>query len=285
MNFLIEEKVLEQLREEYPKDSKIVLLKMDDLQAPQIGTIGTVRGVDDIGSILVSWHRRGSLNVVYGVDIAKRITIDGDAEPVPFHDSILTLALKLSEANIPYELVAIEDGWEITCNLKDRKLKFLRYTGCTSYEYTLCPNEVYMHSIPTDKSLAAFDGIVILQSAFATAKHFWEQSQSDEQNSSGQTEFICYENNYGNLCIDNDAIQERCVIKDSFDTAYNYLCDRILKGVALGFDVDESQKDYTKIVVRKKLDDCGRYALLMVYDEQGNDYDSYSIIIEKKIKE
>ena len=41
---------------------------MDDVQAPPIGTLGTVIGVDDTGSIMVSWDNGSSLNVVYDVD-------------------------------------------------------------------------------------------------------------------------------------------------------------------------------------------------------------------------
>ena len=44
------------------------LLEMEDPFAPPIGTLGTVIGVDDIGSILVSWDNGQSLNVLYGID-------------------------------------------------------------------------------------------------------------------------------------------------------------------------------------------------------------------------
>ena len=47
---------------------------MDDLQAPPPGTRGTVIGVDAIGSIMVSWDNGSGLNVVYGIDICKKIT-------------------------------------------------------------------------------------------------------------------------------------------------------------------------------------------------------------------
>lgn len=46
---------------------------MDDVQAPPIGTKGTVKGVDDIGSIMVSWDNGSSLSVVYGEDKCKKI--------------------------------------------------------------------------------------------------------------------------------------------------------------------------------------------------------------------
>ena len=46
---------------------------MDDFQAPPIGTKGTVRGVDDMGNILVNWDNGSSLNVVYDIDVIRKI--------------------------------------------------------------------------------------------------------------------------------------------------------------------------------------------------------------------
>lgn len=37
------------LRATYPKGSRVALVQMDDIQAPPLGTQGTVQGVDDIG--------------------------------------------------------------------------------------------------------------------------------------------------------------------------------------------------------------------------------------------
>jgi hypothetical protein len=48
-------------------------MKMDDTQAPPIGTKGTIVGVDDIGSILVRWDNGSSLNLIYGEDLFKVI--------------------------------------------------------------------------------------------------------------------------------------------------------------------------------------------------------------------
>lgn len=64
--------VIENLRKEYPVGSRVELVRMDDPQAPPIGTKGTVRGVDDIGSIMVSWDNGSCLNAVYGEDIVKK---------------------------------------------------------------------------------------------------------------------------------------------------------------------------------------------------------------------
>ena len=47
---------------------RIRLIKMDDFQAPPVGTEGTIRGVDDIGSVMVAWDTGSSLSVALGED-------------------------------------------------------------------------------------------------------------------------------------------------------------------------------------------------------------------------
>lgn len=71
--FGIRRETVERLRREYPVGCRVELLQMEDVQAPPIGTKGTVRGVDDIGSIMVSWDIGSSLSVVYGEDSCRRI--------------------------------------------------------------------------------------------------------------------------------------------------------------------------------------------------------------------
>ena len=63
-------KILKHLRETYRKGTRVQLIKMDDVQAPSVGTKGTVIGVDDIGSVMVSWDNGSSLSLVYGIDSA-----------------------------------------------------------------------------------------------------------------------------------------------------------------------------------------------------------------------
>ena len=60
--------IVEKLKKEYPKGTRVQLVAMDDFQAPPIGTKGTVIGVDDAGRIIVAWDNGSSLNVVYDVD-------------------------------------------------------------------------------------------------------------------------------------------------------------------------------------------------------------------------
>lgn len=64
---------VERIRNEYPVGSRVELVPMDDPQAPPIGTKGTVRGVDDIGSIMVAWDNGSGLSVAYGEDICRKL--------------------------------------------------------------------------------------------------------------------------------------------------------------------------------------------------------------------
>lgn len=67
---------VERIRKEYPVGTRVELVQMDDPQAPHIGTKGAVRGVDDIGSIMVAWDNGCGLNVAYGEDICRRCDHD-----------------------------------------------------------------------------------------------------------------------------------------------------------------------------------------------------------------
>ena len=70
---IISREALQALRAAFPKGTRVELVQMDDPQAPPIGTKGTVVGVDDIGSIMVSWDNGCGLSVAYGADICKKI--------------------------------------------------------------------------------------------------------------------------------------------------------------------------------------------------------------------
>ncbi|MBE5825279.1 MAG: DUF4314 domain-containing protein [Butyrivibrio sp.] len=64
---------VDRVRKEYPVGTRVALVKMDDCQAPPLGTKGTVDGVDDTGSLLMSWDNGSGLNVVYGEDIVRKL--------------------------------------------------------------------------------------------------------------------------------------------------------------------------------------------------------------------
>ena len=59
---------IKRIKETYLPGMRIRLIKMDDIQAPPLGTEGTVRGVDDMGSVLMAWDTGSGLNVIPGED-------------------------------------------------------------------------------------------------------------------------------------------------------------------------------------------------------------------------
>ena len=74
MNFISKE-ALQRIREEYPVGARVELTKMNDPYRTDLvpGCRGTVRFVDDTGTIHVSWDIGSSLGVVYGEDACKVI--------------------------------------------------------------------------------------------------------------------------------------------------------------------------------------------------------------------
>ena len=74
MNFISKE-ALQRIREEYPAGARVELTKMNDPYRIDLvpGCKGTVRFVDDMGTIHVNWDIGSSLGVVYGEDACKVI--------------------------------------------------------------------------------------------------------------------------------------------------------------------------------------------------------------------
>ena len=64
---------VERVRREYPVGTRVELVRMDDAQAPPIGTEGVVTGVDDTASLMVRWSNGSHLNVIYGEDAVRKI--------------------------------------------------------------------------------------------------------------------------------------------------------------------------------------------------------------------
>lgn len=73
---------LKVLREQYPKGCRVKLNHMDDPYRFDLkeGAMGTVRYVDDIGTIHVAWDCGSSLGVVFGEDSCTRIDKENNHE-------------------------------------------------------------------------------------------------------------------------------------------------------------------------------------------------------------
>ena len=66
-SFKVHQSIVEQRKSTFTEGRRVVLDKMDGENLP-IGLMGTVAGVDDIGTIFVNWDNGSRLGVVYGAD-------------------------------------------------------------------------------------------------------------------------------------------------------------------------------------------------------------------------
>ena len=70
---LITEEIRTKLSKNFPAGTRIELVRMDDPQAPPVGTRCTVWLVDLYGSLIVDWDNGSRLNVLYGKDAVRII--------------------------------------------------------------------------------------------------------------------------------------------------------------------------------------------------------------------
>lgn len=69
MNDFLRPEQVERIRQQYPAGTRICCDNMpDDPQPIEPGTLGTVRGVDDAGQVMVSWNNGRSLSLIPRVD-------------------------------------------------------------------------------------------------------------------------------------------------------------------------------------------------------------------------
>ena len=68
-----DKETVERVRAQYPPGTRVELVRMDDAQAPPVGTLGIVQGVDDSGSLMVTWSNGSGLHVVFGIDEVRRV--------------------------------------------------------------------------------------------------------------------------------------------------------------------------------------------------------------------
>lgn len=66
--------MVERIRKLYPAGCRVELVQMDDPYSKLMpGEQGTVRMVDDTGTVFVNWDCGSSLGVVYGVDRVRKL--------------------------------------------------------------------------------------------------------------------------------------------------------------------------------------------------------------------
>lgn len=61
--------IIEELRKKYPKGTRVKLIQMKDEPFPiEVGTLGVIEHIDDMGTIFVNWENGRGLGLAYGKD-------------------------------------------------------------------------------------------------------------------------------------------------------------------------------------------------------------------------
>ena len=78
--FGISEATIQRFKDNYPKGTRVELVHMDDPYNRKLhpGCRGTVRIVDDAGTIHVDWDCGSRLGVVYGEDSCRKVVEDDE---------------------------------------------------------------------------------------------------------------------------------------------------------------------------------------------------------------
>ena len=118
---------LKQLRDTYPTGTRVELVQMDDAQAPPIGTKGTVTGVDDTGSLLVDWDNGSGLNVIWGVDVVRKVPSMTDTireQILAIRDTGLT---NMFDVPMVQRLANDRGYYELVCYLEDHRKEYAHF--------------------------------------------------------------------------------------------------------------------------------------------------------------
>lgn len=74
MNKFPPKEVVESLKQQFPKGTRVELIKMNDPYTKlKAGDQGTVTMVDSIGTVFVNWDRGSGLGLAFGEDLYKKI--------------------------------------------------------------------------------------------------------------------------------------------------------------------------------------------------------------------
>ena len=125
MNFPKKE-IVERVKKEYPAGTRVILQRMEDPQAPPVGTMGTVTAVDDTGSLCVRWDNGSGLNVVYGEDYAKKMIMTDKVfrQLLAVRDSGVCNMLSINEVQ---RYAFDNDYFELVMYIEDHKDKYCHF--------------------------------------------------------------------------------------------------------------------------------------------------------------
>lgn len=134
--FIPSQSQIDAMKRQYPEGTRVQLLKMDDdVQAPPIGTCGTVQCVDDVGSVHVVWDNGSHLAVVMGEDSCRIIPNEPNRSyTMP---SMIKQIQALDSIDDFYDKVREIIGWKQHIHHSDHNIKKLQAVADARFEELL----------------------------------------------------------------------------------------------------------------------------------------------------
>lgn len=168
---------ISRLKKEYPAGTRIRLLKMEDAYTKiPLGTLGTVTGVDDIGTIHCQWDNGSSLGVAYGEDECEKVSFVEETILKDFRDGYTT------EFGEPQAWIPCENGCSIEACLEMEGLAPWKYY----YSIRLhCSEEAYDKILESGEYEFYNNGVLQtettkdahLKDAILIAEEMWERNK------------------------------------------------------------------------------------------------------------
>jgi hypothetical protein len=82
-----DKETVELVRKQYPIGTRVELVKMDDPYSRlKPGERGTVKSVDDTGTVFVSWASGSGLGVVFGEDVIRKVPAEATEDAAGEND-------------------------------------------------------------------------------------------------------------------------------------------------------------------------------------------------------
>ena len=81
MNDFPSNEIVQALRKRYPKDTRVVLVRMNDLYTKlRPGDLGTIDFIDDAGTLFCRWDNGSTIGAVFGEDEIRLYDNTGTAD-------------------------------------------------------------------------------------------------------------------------------------------------------------------------------------------------------------
>ncbi|WP_229408019.1 DUF4314 domain-containing protein [Massiliimalia massiliensis] len=187
-------RMVQRTKETYPPGTRLELISMDDPYAPvPSGTRGTLRFIDDMGTLHMQWDNGRTLGIVPGRDSFRMLTekelLEERMEKLPrVSGKLVALTSDDNKSFMGYATDRSWNGWECPLFSKasaDKIMAHINENGCQmTYD---AEDDSYTVKYPDDDAVEAFEGEDYLingniEHLYPIGSHSWTWDRAPEEN-------------------------------------------------------------------------------------------------------